>query len=184
MKFKNTSISFLVMLLVFVACFWKTEAQRCIVGRLRGQDGTCNQENDADCCSADEEYPTNTCSPPVTGNTRAVLTLNSFEAGGDGGGESTCDNKYHSDNELIVALSTGWFNKSKRCNKFVTINGNGRRVKAKVVDECDSTMGCDEEHDFQPPCRNNIVDASRAVWNSLGVPRDRQGELDITWSDA
>lgn len=53
-----------------------------------------------------------------------------------------------------------------------------------VVDECDSTMGCDSDHDFQPPCPNNIVDASKAVWKALGVPEKDWGELDITWSDA
>ena len=53
-----------------------------------------------------------------------------------------------------------------------------------VVDECDSTMGCDSDHDYQPPCRNNIVDASRAVWKALGVPHGQWGGLDITWTDA
>lgn len=48
----------------------------------------------------------------------------------------------------------------------------------------DSTMGCDDDHDYQPPCRNNIVDASKAVWKGLGVPKDNWGELDISWSDA
>jgi hypothetical protein len=36
-----------------------------------------------------------------------------------------------------------------------------------VVDECDSTMGCDPDHDCQPPCANNIVDASKAGWEGL-----------------
>lgn len=45
-------------------------------------------------------------------------------------------------------------------------------------------MGCDDDHDYQPPCRNNIVDASKAVWKGLGVPKDNWGELDISWSDA
>lgn len=56
-----------------------------------------------------------------------------------------------------------------------------------VVDECDSTMGCDGVHDYQPPCSNNIVDASKAVWEGLkavweglGVYRDDLGWLDIT----
>ncbi|PKH61286.1 hypothetical protein CRG98_050279 [Punica granatum] len=55
-----------------------------------------------------------------------------------------------------------------------------------VVDECDSTMGCDDDHDYQPPCANNIVDASRAVWAALGVPQDSDdwGWMDITWLDA
>ncbi len=61
---------------------------------------------------------------------------------------------------------------------------NGRSVVATVVDECDSRAGCDEEHDYQPPCNNNIVDASKAVWKALGVPHDQWGGLDITWSDA
>jgi len=55
---------------------------------------------------------------------------------------------------------------------------------AMVVDECDSTMGCDEEHDYQPPCPNNIVDASEAVWKALAVPRSEWGGLKITWSHA
>ncbi|KAI3743833.1 hypothetical protein L1987_56900 [Smallanthus sonchifolius] len=54
--------------------------------------------------------------------------------------------------------------------------------KAMVVDECDSTMGCDADHDYQPPCPNNIVDASKAVWKALGVSKDNWGDLDITWS--
>ncbi|RVW30612.1 putative ripening-related protein 1 [Vitis vinifera] len=61
----------------------------------------------------------------------------------------------HSDDTPVVALSTGM---------------------------CDSTMGCDEDHDYQPPCPNNIVDASKAVWEALGVPLADWGELDITWT--
>ncbi|KAF9613795.1 hypothetical protein IFM89_011964 [Coptis chinensis] len=80
--------------------------------------------------------------PPVSSNTKAVLTLNSFQEGGDGGGP---------------------------CLKNITISGNGRSVVAMVVDECDSTMGSDKDHDYQPPCPNNIVDASKAVWKALGV---------------
>ena len=53
-----------------------------------------------------------------------------------------------------------------------------------VVDECDSTMGCDDEHNYQPPCPNNIVDASKAVWEALGIPKGDWGDYDITWSDA
>ncbi|KAF4347227.1 hypothetical protein G4B88_027487 [Cannabis sativa] len=48
-----------------------------------------------------------------------------------------------------------------------------------VVDECDSTAGCDADHDYQPPCPNNIVDASKAVWKALGVSKGDWGELDI-----
>ncbi|TYJ08788.1 hypothetical protein E1A91_A11G097200v1 [Gossypium mustelinum] len=146
--------------------------------------GQCNQDNNADCCVEGEVYTTYTCSPLVSDNTPATLTINSFQEGGDGGGASKCDNQYHSDNEPVVALSTGWFSQSSRCNKFININGNGKSVRALVVDECDSQVGCDDEHAYQPPCRNNIVDASKAVWTALGVPESEQGELDITWSDA
>ncbi|KAF9661753.1 hypothetical protein SADUNF_Sadunf19G0101300 [Salix dunnii] len=50
-----------------------------------------------------------------------------------------------------------------------------------VVDECDSTMGCDADHDYQPPCPNNIVDASKAVWKALEVPLSQWGEMEIHW---
>ncbi|XP_057496712.1 uncharacterized protein LOC130781525 [Actinidia eriantha] len=156
-------------------------------GSIRGRNpppGECNQENDSDCCVEGKLYPVYRCSPIVSGNTKAVLTLNSFQAGGDGGGPSECDNQYHSDDTPVVALSTGWYNKGRRCLNDIIISANGRSVRAKVVDECDSTMGCDRDHDYQPPCNNNIVDASKAVWKALGVPNDQWGELDITWSDA
>lgn len=51
------------------------------------------------------------------------------------------------------------------------------------MDECDSTMGCHKAHDYQPPCPNNILDASKAVWKALGVPLSQWGRLDIMWSD-
>ncbi|PRQ20874.1 putative rlpA-like protein, double-psi beta-barrel [Rosa chinensis] len=83
-------------------------------------------------------YPTYTCSPPMSGNTQPYLTLNSFEEGGDGGGPSECDGKYHNDKIPVVALSTGWYNGGSRCLNNIRINGNGRSVVAMVVDECDS----------------------------------------------
>ncbi|KAA8520622.1 hypothetical protein F0562_014878 [Nyssa sinensis] len=76
------------------------------------------------------------------------------------------------------------YNKGGKCLNNITISANGRGVNAMVVDECDSTSGCDDDHDYQPPCANNIVDASKAVWEALGVPSDDWGELNITWSDA
>ncbi|KAL7603233.1 hypothetical protein Lser_V15G15996 [Lactuca serriola] len=112
-----------------------------------------------------------------------TLTINSFQKGGDGGGPSECDNQYHSDDTPVVALSTGWYKGGDRCHKYITINGNGRSVKEMVVDECDSTMGCDDDHDYQPPCPNNIVDASKAVWKALEVSEDNWGDLDITWTE-
>ncbi|CAN1748214.1 Putative ripening-related protein 2 [Linum perenne] len=107
-------------------------------------------------------------------NAKAMLTINSFEKGGDGGGPSECDGKYHSDDTLIVALSTGWYANGQRCNKFITVNANGRSVSAKVVDECDV------KHDH---CKTNIVDGSKAVWKALGASRSQWGLMAVTWSD-
>lgn len=166
----------------------KVDAQSCspssnIRGR-RAPAGQCNQENKSDCCVQGKLYPTYKCSSRVTDTTRAKLTLNSFQRGGDGGGPSECDNHYHDDHTPVVALSTGWYNRGSRCHNKITVSANGRSVEAMVVDECDSTMGCDNEHDYQPPCANNIVDASKAVWKALGVHEKNWGDLDITWSDA
>lgn len=152
-------------------------------GRLTGKKpppGKCK----GDCCHPGKSYPIFQCSPQLTKRTKATLTLNSFRRGGDGGGAAACDNKFHSDDTPVVALSTGWFNHKKRCRKSIVIFGNGRRVKATVVDECDSTKGCDAEHSFQPPCPPNVVDASKAVWKALGVPQKDWGELHVEWSDA
>ncbi|XP_076927666.1 putative ripening-related protein 1 [Bidens hawaiensis] len=102
------------------------------------------------------------------------MTINGFENGGSGGGPSECDEKYHSDNTLIVALSTRWYNHGKRCHKFINIHYKDISVKAKVVDECDSSRGC----------KSNIVDASKAVWKALRVPKSEWGETKVTWSDA
>ncbi|KAL4621911.1 hypothetical protein ACB092_06G261400 [Castanea dentata] len=145
-----TGVSVLFFLLLVTK--WSiVKAQTCQpCGKIRGRKappGQCNKENDFD----------------LSGHTKDKLTINNIEKGGDGGGPSECDNQYHSDNTPVVALSTGWFNNKQRCLNHITIYGNGRSVQAKVVDECDSTMGCDADHDYQPPCPNNIVDASKAV---------------------
>ncbi|KAJ4774368.1 Ripening-related protein grip22 [Rhynchospora pubera] len=145
----------------------------------------CDQSNGADCCKAGKSYPQYKNSPPATAHTPAILTLNCFEKNCDDGGAAACDNKFHSDNDLIVALSTGWYNHKSRCGKKIKITSkkNGKSVLATVVDECDSVNGCDKDHDNQPPCRCNVVDASKAVWKALGLNTD-VGEESITWSDA
>ncbi|MFS7925166.1 putative RlpA-like domain superfamily, kiwellin [Helianthus anomalus] len=114
------------------------------------------------------------CTNSQSTNTDATMTLNSFEKGGSGGGPSECDGHYHSDDTLIVALSTRWYNGGQRCFKNININYSGRTVQAMVVDECDSTRGC----------KDNIVDASKAVWKALAVPKSEWGETSVTWSDA
>ncbi|XP_030547707.1 kiwellin-like [Rhodamnia argentea] len=132
-----------------------------------------------------QSYPKYDCSPPVTSSTRATLTNNDFSKGGDGGGPSECDDRYHENSELIVALSTGWYAGGSRCGNKISITSTktGRSVMAKVVDECDSRNGCDDEHDYQPPCRNDIVDGSDAVWHALGLDIN-VGEEDVVWSMA
>lgn len=163
----------------------KPSGGRChISGFLYGKAGKCNKENGSDCCIPRHRYPQFRCSPPVSSKTVATLTLNSFARGGDGGGPSFCDDRYHKDSELVVALSTGWLrlDGTRRCNKMIRISGNRRSVLAKVVDECDSVHGCDKEHNFEPPCANNIVDGSPAVWKALGL-NENIGEFKVTWSD-
>ncbi|MCL7036456.1 hypothetical protein MKW94_023664 [Papaver nudicaule] len=187
MKMKN-SLVLLNLLFVVLTCLEITEAQNCgpsgqIVG-TQPPPGQCNQGNDSECCKPGKVYQTFTCSPHPAHP--AILTLNGFERGEDGGGASECDGQFHDNNTPIVALSTGWFKFSnmKRCLKNIAITGNGRTVTAMVVDECDSTRGCDEEHAYQPPCHNNIVDASAAVWRALGVPEGQRGHMPVTWVDA
>ncbi|RRT60838.1 hypothetical protein B296_00022853 [Ensete ventricosum] len=135
-------------------------------GYLRGKSSNCS---DPDCCKDGAMYPQYRCSPPVTADTTASMTIVTFAAGGDG--------QYHSDDQMLVSLSTGWYDGGSRCNKNITINANGRSVLAMVVDECDSVYGCEAEQNFQPPCGNNV---SRGVegrrWRS---PKPRS---DITMS--
>ncbi|KAF3682002.1 putative ripening-related protein 2 [Capsicum annuum] len=188
---KNSSFgAYLLVLLVFATLAYCLDErlQSCQPsGKIRGikpPPGQYNPKNDSDCCKKGKMYTTYKCSPPVTSNTKAVLTLNSFQKGGDGGGPSESDNQYHFDDTPVVTLSTGWYSGGDKCHNYIPISVNGRSMKAKVVDEFDSTMGCDDEHDYQPPCPNNIIDTSKAVWKALGIPEGDWGEYDITWSYA
>ncbi|GMP43341.1 hypothetical protein CsSME_00012733 [Camellia sinensis var. sinensis] len=74
------------------------------------------------------------------------------------GGPSECDGKYHFDDWPIVAPSTGWDKGGSHCLNNITIY--------------DSTIGCDQDHDYQRPCPNSIVDASKAVWKALGISKE------------
>ncbi|KAL8089868.1 ripening-related protein grip22-like [Apium graveolens] len=144
------------------------------------EQGTCTPSGTLTCGS--ESYTTYSCSPEIAASTPAILTLNDFSEGGDGGAESSCDEQFHDNSELVVALSTGWFSGGSRCSQEITITAsNGNSVVAKVVDECDSMNGCDKEHAYQKPCDNNIVDGSAAVWNALGLDQEL-GKVDISWS--
>lgn len=56
------------------------------IGYLMGHDhGDCNTQNGAECCKDGESYPQYTCSPAVTTATNALLTLNGFGSGEEGG---------------------------------------------------------------------------------------------------
>ncbi|TVU30279.1 hypothetical protein EJB05_21889, partial [Eragrostis curvula] len=108
------------------------------------------------------------------GDTLAVMTVNGFQKGEEGG-PSECDGNYHSDKLPLAALSTGWYAKGARCFKKIRITSvqTGRSVEAIVVDECDSRHGC----------KDNIVDTSKAIWEELGLDTNI-GEVPVTWSDA
>ncbi|CAL4934096.1 unnamed protein product [Urochloa decumbens] len=154
-------------------------------GFIHGKGRNCNREIGLDrCCVAGKRYPQFRCSPLVSTKTPAILTFNRFENGEDDTRITSCDNRFHSDKELLVILSSGWLkhNGTSRCNKKIRVHANGRSVLAKVVDECDSTHGCDEEHGFEPPCRNNVLNASPAVWKALRL-NESIGESKVTWSD-
>ncbi|KAK8356070.1 hypothetical protein V6Z12_A05G331700 [Gossypium hirsutum] len=146
---KQVICSTVFPLLCILLLFLSVEAQTCSPsGKIKGKTpppGQCNQENDFDCCKDGK------C------QTKATLTLNSFERDGDGGAPSECDNQYHSDDDPVVALSTRWYNNGKRCLNYINIHGNGKSVRAKVVDE--------------------------SVWKALGVPENNWGGMDIYWTD-
>ncbi|KAM0845563.1 hypothetical protein ACQ4PT_056275 [Festuca glaucescens] len=101
------------------------------------------------------------------------MTVNGFGRSESGGGLSACDGRFHQDHEMVVALSTMWFDRGRRCHRRIRIASlhGGRAVVAKVVDECDSRCGC----------RDNVVDSSPAVWRALGLD---VGVVHVTWSDA
>ncbi|XVF78790.1 hypothetical protein PTKIN_Ptkin14bG0165300 [Pterospermum kingtungense] len=110
---KQVCSKFLVLICFIFLFVSIINAQSCgPSGNIRGKKpppGQCNTENDSDCCKEGKLYTTHNCSPPVSSHTKATLTLNSFDAGGDGGGASECDNRFHKDDKTVVALSTGWF---------------------------------------------------------------------------
>ncbi|KAF5822308.1 putative RlpA-like domain superfamily, kiwellin [Helianthus annuus] len=100
-------------------------------GHIRGRKpppGQCMENNNSLCCVPHKLYSTYRCSPPVSANTSATLTINSFQKGGDGGAPSKCDNQYHSDDNPVVALSTGWYKNGERCRNFIRIHANDRSI--------------------------------------------------------
>jgi len=177
-----------VFALLQITCFLfhNVSAATCHVsGFIHGKGRNCDRETGLDrCCIAGKRYPQFRCSPPVSAKTPAILTFNRFENGEDATRITSCDMRFHRDKELLVILSSGWLKLDgmNRCNKKIRVRANRRSVLAKVVDECDSINGCDEEHAFEPPCRNNVLNASPGVWKALGL-NESIGEVKVTWSD-
>ncbi|CAN0928227.1 Putative ripening-related protein 2 [Linum grandiflorum] len=112
---------------------------------------------------------------------RARLTLVSFSTVWQDGGWATpgCDSAtvVDGDNDKVVVVSSAWYDKGNMCNKFVKITGGweGRTVTARVVGECDTSLGCD----------GDVIDASRAVWKGLRIPSKEWGRrrFMVTWFD-
>ncbi|KAL6642897.1 hypothetical protein ACP70R_021078 [Stipagrostis hirtigluma subsp. patula] len=178
-----------LFVLLQVMCFAIREASAATChpsGFVHGKGRHCNSsENGSEnCCVTGKRYPRFRCSPPVSARTPAILRFSRFDNGEDDQRIALCDDRAHRDSELVVTLSSGWLRLggTDRCNKKIRVVANGRSVVAKVVDECDSADGCDEEHDFEPPCRNNVVNGSPAVWKALRL-NESIGELKVTWSD-
>ncbi|WVZ59452.1 hypothetical protein U9M48_009590 [Paspalum notatum var. saurae] len=179
-----------VFALLQITCFpfHEVSAETCHAsGFIHGKGQHCYKEKGlGSCCVAGKRYPQFRCSPPVSAKTSAILTLNRFDNGedGQGNGMTSCDMLFHTDKQLVVVLPSGWLrlDGTNRCNKKIRISANGRSVLAKVVDECDSVNGCDAEHAFEPPCRNNVLNASPAVWKALRL-NETIGELKVKWSD-
>ncbi|XP_047963399.1 kiwellin-1-like [Salvia hispanica] len=184
---RNWSLGALFLALIFSPHLLEARHQTCKPsGKVKGKKPPpdyCNEEDDI-CCIKGKYYTTYKCSPPVSAATKAYLYITGFEKGGDGYKPSKCEHKYYSDDTPVVSLPTGWYSGGRRCLDNITISGNGRSVEAMVVDECDSSKGCDADSDYLPPCSNNVIGASPAVWRALKVPVQDWGELDITWLDA
>nr|CAD1840446.1 unnamed protein product [Ananas comosus var. bracteatus] len=75
-------------------------------GYLPGKSGNCNRENYSDCCEDGKKYPQYRCSPPVTAETPATMTLNSFAKGGDGGGRRSATTS--------IIRMTKWWSRCRR----------------------------------------------------------------------
>ncbi|OMP10675.1 Barwin-like endoglucanase, partial [Corchorus capsularis] len=69
-----------------------------------------------------------------------------------------------------------------RCGKLISIRAsNGRDVLAKVVGECNSRRGCDITNGFQPPCGNNVIAASPAVFRLLRLQGGGNTTVTVSW---
>uniref|UniRef100_A0A452ZH15 Uncharacterized protein n=2 Tax=Aegilops tauschii TaxID=37682 RepID=A0A452ZH15_AEGTS len=74
----------------------------------------------------------------VVGDIPAVMSVNGFEKGEEGG-PAKCDGQYHNDSLFLVALTTQWYQQGLRCGRMINIkSSDGAIGQAMVVDECDT----------------------------------------------
>ena len=165
----STKLALLAVAVLLLQAAW------CGVARHHHHHGDHHDPDPCGDSSALLRHRDHHCTSPAEGGTAAVMTVNGFEKGQDGGGPAACDGHYHSNGDLITALSMRWYAGGKRCHKPIRITSThtGRSVVAQVVDDCDSRHGC----------KDNIVDTSKAVWDALGLDTN-VGEVPVTWSDA
>ncbi|XBH65723.1 putative ripening-related protein 6 [Aegilops tauschii subsp. strangulata] len=112
------------------------------------------------------------CAAGQVYNVPAVMSLNGFEQGEEGG-PAKCDGQYHSDDLYLVAMTSVWYGPGLRCGKMISIKSSGgSSLQAMVVDECDSDNGCGATE----------ISTSAAVWKFFGLDTS-VGEVAVTWSD-
>ncbi|XP_074302148.1 kiwellin-1-like [Silene latifolia] len=146
-------------------------------GVFRGNSSPARQCN-SNSCVQNQVYFTFQCSPDVTNQTAGILTLKTFQ-NRRGMVPSHYYSKYYPVMAPVVALSTGWYNGGTRCETVILISANGRSVKPRVVDEGDSTKGCDASDGYHPSCGYNIVAASNLVWRAPYYLYSMQGSITI-----
>lgn len=101
---------------------------------------------------------------------KGMFILNGFGVGEFGGGVFLCMGQFYIVEDSVVVLLMGWFSGGVWCLKLICIEGNGRSIIVKVVDECDMCVGCDEEYVYQFLCLYfDDVDVLFVVWRVLGI---------------
>ncbi|KAI8998809.1 RlpA-like double-psi beta-barrel-protein domain-containing protein-containing protein [Trametes punicea] len=158
----NSSRSFVLTLLFLSACFLSTM----LAAPLRGPHAVAVPHAHAARLSAniDADAPRNLT---LTVSPRAALEkrydnarLTYYDAGQNACGSTDDSNSY------VIALSSSIFDKGEHCYKPVTVQYNGKQVKATVTDEC-------------PGCQDAEADLSRPLFQAL-APLD-EGVIYGSW---
>ncbi|KAM3245214.1 hypothetical protein ACQJBY_056498 [Aegilops geniculata] len=110
------------------------------------------------------------CTASEVGDLPAVMSVNGFE-NGEEGGPASCDGQYHSDDLFLVSMASKWYGPGLRCGRMISIKRLiGTSVQAMVVDDCGDG------------CGDNEISTSAAVWKALGIDTST-GEVPVLWSD-